>query len=75
MSNVIPPERPRSYADEASELAEALEKALAALRGRAERGDITWNEAAEQRVQILEANLEKMRALRIRHFGDGELLR
>ena len=70
--STVPPTEPRSYADEAYELDAALDEQLAIFRREEDAGEISPAEAALERVRAMETHLERIRALRIKHFGNGD---
>lgn len=61
-----------TYAAEAGLADEVLDVAQASIRRRAEAGEITWAEAADERVRVMEDHLAVIRRLRVKHFGGEE---
>jgi hypothetical protein len=63
-----------SYASEAAECDESLDRRLDSIRHRTASGALSPREAADERVEALEAHIEATRQLRIRHFGSDNPL-
>lgn len=61
--------RASTYMAEASAQDIYLDRKLADIRAREERGDITIREAADARAAALEHHIEAVRELRHEHFG------
>lgn len=63
---------PSDYAAEVSALDVALDQKLYELRRRQDAGDVGPREGAALRVELLEAHLRAVQALRAEYFGGNE---
>jgi hypothetical protein len=67
-----PPDRASTYAELLAAEAGKLDATLAAIRADTEAGNLTSAEAADNRVQVLEAHLASIRLLRELYLGGDD---
>lgn len=64
--------QPHDYATEVAALDVALDMHISELRRRQDAGDVGPREGAALRVELLEAHLRAVQALRAEYFGGNE---